>query len=123
MKGSKINNWCALLFARNSYWNYFKSKTPDYKDKVPDLKTESNVVYILNNKVPDTNFEGDLFQINDHNFLTLQVITGKRLKNDHKVSGKTIGVVINTRMKEEKMTKTESLSFICLLLLGNEYGS
>ena len=105
MKGSKINNWCALLFARNSYWNYFKSKSADYKDNVPDLKTESKVVYILNNKLPDSNFEGDLFQINDHNFITLQLITGKQLKNDYKLSGKTIGVVINTKMKGEKWLK------------------
>ncbi|HSV11119.1 MAG TPA: hypothetical protein VLI68_10140, partial [Hanamia sp.] len=82
----------ALSFARNSYWNYFKSKSADYKDKVPDLKTESKVVYILNNKLPDSNFEGGLFQINDHNFFTLQLITGKQLKNDYKLSGKTIGV-------------------------------
>ena len=105
MKGSKINNWCALSFARNSYWNYFKSKSADYKDNVPDLKTESKVVYILNNKLPDSNFEGDLFQINDHNFITLQLITGKQLKNDYKLSGKTIGVVINTKMKGEKWLK------------------
>jgi hypothetical protein len=89
-------------FARNSYWNYFKSKSPDYKDKVPDLKTESKVVYILNNKILDTNFEAELFQINDANFLSLQVITPKQLKKDYHLSGKSIGVVITTNLKEGK---------------------
>ena len=89
-------------FARDSYWNYFKSKSPEYKDKVPDLKIESKVTYILNNKILRTNFEADLFQIDDTNFLSLQVITGKQLKNDYKVSGKSIGVVITTKMKEGK---------------------
>lgn len=88
--------------ARDSYWNYFKSKSPEYKDKVPDLKIESKVTYILNNKILRTNFEADLFQIDDTDFLSLKVITGKQLKNDYKVSGKSIGVVITTKMKEGK---------------------
>lgn len=89
-------------FARDHYWNYFKSKSSDYKSKVPDLKTEAKVVYILNDKIPDTNFEADLFQINDDNFLTLQVITSKQLKHDYHLSGKSIGVVITTKLKDEK---------------------
>ena len=89
-------------FARDSYWNYFKSKSPDYKDKVTDLKMESKVVYILNNKILHTNFEADLFDINDSNFVSLQVIAGNQLKKDYKVSGKPIGVIITTKMKERK---------------------
>ena len=89
-------------FARDSYWNYFKSKSSDYKDKVPDLKTESMVVYILNNKVLQNNFEGDLFQINDTNFLTLKVINLEQLQKDYHVAGKSIGVVITTKIKDEK---------------------
>jgi len=69
---------------------------------VPDLKTESKVVYILNNKVLQTNYEADLFQINDANLLTLQVINGKQLQKDYHVAGKLIGVVITTKMKDEK---------------------
>ncbi len=89
-------------FARDSYWNYFKSKSSEYKDNVPDVKIESKVVYILNNQILRTNFEADLFQINDSNFLSLQVITGKQLKNNYKISGKSIGVVITTTVKKEK---------------------
>lgn len=89
-------------YARNSYWNYFQSKSSDYKDKIPDLKSESKVVYILNNKILHTNFEADLFQINDENFLSLRVITPKELKNDYHISGKSIGVVITAKLKEEK---------------------
>lgn len=89
-------------FARDHYWDYFKSKSPGYKNKVPDLKTESKVVYILNNKVLKTNFEADLFQINDDNFVSIQVITGKQIKSDYHIAGKLIGVVITTKPKEEK---------------------
>lgn len=86
-------------FAREAYWQYFRSKSADYKKEVPDLKTESKVVYILNDKILDTNFEGDLFNINDTNFLHLDVIDKTKLRNDYKVKGKMIGVVIKTRLK------------------------
>jgi hypothetical protein len=84
-------------FARDHYWNYFKSKSLEYKNTVTDLKKESKAVYILNNKVLKTNFEADLFQINDSNFVSLQVITGKQVKSDYHIPGKSFGIVITTK--------------------------
>ncbi|HEU5053160.1 MAG TPA: hypothetical protein VFT78_08605 [Hanamia sp.] len=84
-------------FARNSYWNYFTSKSLDYKNTVPDLQTESKVIYILNGKILQSNVEATLFQINNTNFLTLQVINRNQLKKDYHISGKSIGVVITTK--------------------------
>jgi hypothetical protein len=84
-------------FARDHYWNYFKSKSAEYKSKVADLKTESKVVYILNNQVLKANFEGDLFQVNDSNFVSLQVITSKQVKSNYHLSGKLFGIVITTK--------------------------
>jgi hypothetical protein len=85
------------LFARDHYWNYFKSKSEEYQRLVPDIKTESKVVYVLNNKVLETNFEKELFEINDSNFLDLTTINKAQLKKDYKISGKSIGVSIRTK--------------------------
>ena len=85
-------------FARDSYWNYFKLKSIDYQKSVPDLNTEANVVYILNNKVLKSNFEADLFNINDLNLIELSVISKDELKN-YNLKGKSIGVIIKTITK------------------------
>lgn len=85
--------------ARNSYWNYFKLKSPDYQKLVPDMKTEAKVVYILNNKVLKSNFEGDLFNINNSNFIELSVIDNDKLKKDFYIKNKSIGVIIKTITK------------------------
>jgi hypothetical protein len=86
-------------FARDHYWNYFKSISPDYAKQVPDLATEERLVYILNGKVLTTNFEGDLFAINDSNLIELKIIDKKTLKQDYEISVRGIGVVITTRKK------------------------
>lgn len=86
-------------FARDHYWNYFKSISPDYAKQVPDMATEKKLVYILNGKVLTTNFESDLFAINDSNLIALKLIDKKTLKQDYDISVRGIGVVITTREK------------------------
>lgn len=86
-------------FAREHYWNYFKSKSPEYARQVPDLAAEEKVVYILNDKVLITNFEADLVTINDSNFIELKLIDREALKKDYKIRGRVVGVVIKTKKK------------------------
>jgi len=86
-------------FAREHYWNYFKSKSPEYAKQVPDLATEKKVVYILNGTVHTTNFESTLFRIDDRNFIDLKLIGKEALKKDYKIRGSSVGVVIKTTGK------------------------
>lgn len=86
-------------FARDHYWNYFKSVSPDYAKQVPDLATEQKLVYILNGKVLTTNFESELFVINDSNLIELKLIDKKTLKQDYDIRVRGIGVVITTKKK------------------------
>jgi len=84
-------------FAHDHYYNYFKSKSSEYALAFPDVKKEEKAVYILNGKVLSSNFESDLFTINDSNFVSLRIIDKDSLKKDYKVSGKSFGVVITTK--------------------------
>jgi hypothetical protein len=84
-------------FARDHYYNYFKSKSSEYASAFPNEKKEEKAVYILNGKVLSSNFESDLFTINDNNFVSLNMIDKGSLKKDYHVSGKTLGVVITTK--------------------------
>jgi hypothetical protein len=84
-------------FAEEHYWNYFKSKSQNYQKLVPDIETASKVVYILNNKVLENNFDKDLFVINDSSFIDLTVIDIEKLKSDYKILDKSIGVIIRTK--------------------------
>jgi len=98
--GQKSGNGTIYIFtksyAREHYWEYFKSKSVDYLKKVPDLKTESNVIYILNGKPLHKDYEADLFKINDSNFIDLDIIDEKQLNENYNISGKKLGVLIKS---------------------------
>ncbi|MHA4847865.1 hypothetical protein ACX0G7_27105 [Flavitalea antarctica] len=89
-------------FSRNRYWNYFKTKSADYSKSFPTPQSDSSVIYILNDTVLKTNFEGDLSGINDKNFIDLKIIDKQKLNNDYNISDKIFGVVIRTKPKEKK---------------------
>lgn len=84
-------------FARKHYYSYFKSKSNEYASTFSDEKKEEKAIYILNGKVLSSNFESDLFTIDDKNFVSLKVIDKDSLKKDYHVSGKSFGVVITTK--------------------------
>lgn len=86
-------------FARNKYWNYFKSKSVDYLKIVPTPQSDSSIIYILNDKALKTNFEGDLSGIDDKNFIELIVIDKQKLNKDYNISDKSFGVIVRTKAK------------------------
>ena len=89
-------------FARNKYWNYFKTKSADYLKIIPTPQSDSTVIYILNDKVLKTNFEGDLSGIDDKNFIELNIIDNQKLNKDYNVSDKSFGIIIRTKLKDKK---------------------
>ena len=89
-------------FARNKYWNYFKTKSPDYLKIVPTPQSDSSVIYILNDKVLKTNFEGDLSGVDDNNFIEIIIIDKQKLNKDYNISDKSFGVIVRTKPKDKK---------------------
>ena len=61
-----------------------------------------SVIYILNNKVLKTNFEGDLSGIDDKNFIELIVIDKQKINKDYNRSDKSFGVIVRTKPKSKK---------------------
>ena len=86
---------------KNKYWNYLKSKSADYLKIVPTPQSDSSVIYILNDKVLKTNFEGDLSGIDDKNFIELNIIDKQKLNKDYNISDKSFGVFVRTKPKNK----------------------
>ena len=89
-------------YAKSKYWDYFKSKSKDYLKAVPSIDKEKDVVYILNNKVLEKDFEGDLFNLDDSTFLDIKVIDKKALRKDFEIKDKNWGILIRTASGKEK---------------------
>jgi hypothetical protein len=88
------------VYARKKYWKYFCSKSNDFAKAVPNIEEEDEVCYILNGKILESNFEGDLFFIDDSNFVELKVIDKNELKTNYSIKNKKWGVVIKTNRQK-----------------------
>jgi hypothetical protein len=88
-------------FARNKYWNFLSHRSADYLKLVPNPYSDSSVVYILNDKVLKTNFEGTLSSIDDKNFLELRIIGADRLKKDYDITNRQNGIMIRTSVNPQ----------------------
>jgi hypothetical protein len=86
-------------FAKVRYWNFFKTKSPEYFKVVPTPDKDNSVTYILNDSVLVSNFEGDLSQIDDKSFVSIEVIGKSQLRKDFGIKGKSFGIKINTNIK------------------------
>ena len=82
--------------------HYFKTKSPDYLKIVPTPQSDSSVIYILNDKVLKTNFEGDLSGVDDNNFIEIIIIDKQKLNKDYNISDKSFGVIVRTKPKDKK---------------------
>lgn len=83
-------------FAKNRYWKYFCSKSKEYAQAVPSSTQDDGIQYILNDRVLQKDFEGDLALIDDSIFKGILVIGERDLKKKYKIDNKSIGVVIES---------------------------
>jgi len=87
--------------ARTKYIAYFKSKSTEYADIVRTIDDELNVVYILNNKILEKANAGDLYLIDDTNYIDLKVINESELQKGYNIPDKKFGIIINTKQKDK----------------------
>lgn len=78
-------------FAGARYKRYFRSKSSAYSELI---EAETQMVYIINEKVLVDNYEGDLASINDSNFKSLEIINPTELSERYHITSKCVGVRI-----------------------------
>lgn len=88
-------------FARKHYISYFRKRSPVYDSLYTITKSDSTFQYIINDKMKNKNFEGDLARIDDWLFLSLELVTADDLKKNYNVSDKKIGVLIKCRIPQD----------------------
>ena len=87
-------------FAKIRYWNYFKSKSPEYFNILPDLEKENSVQYVLNDKILTDNFEGNLASINDQIFKGITIISKDELVKKYNIENRDFGVLIKSSVPD-----------------------
>lgn len=81
-------------FSRKRFLNYFKSKSPDFKNLLLSLQSDNSFQYILNGKILDTNYEGQLAAIDDKNFKSITIFRKDELVKKYGDTNKEFGISI-----------------------------
>jgi hypothetical protein len=82
-------------FVRTTFWNLFRSVSPSYAAAVQS-QDDTDVVYVLNDRVLTENAESDLFSISKNNLVDIKVIDKKQLKKQFDKKGR-VGVILKTK--------------------------
>ena len=75
-----------ITAAKISYWNYFRTKSHEYRQLLNSPQADTIVQYVLNGEaLSDTAAVGSLFLITDKNFKRLDIIDKEKLLSDNVV--------------------------------------
>jgi hypothetical protein len=86
-----------LTHAREKYIAYLRSKSKEYANVVQSIDDEINVVYILNNKILKKENAGDIYLINDENYIDLKIISDTELQQEYSIPDKKIEIILTTK--------------------------
>jgi len=90
----------SIPFAKKRFHRYFKTKSKEFENLVPNLESDTSVQYILNDKVLKQKYEGDLSSIDDKIFQEIKIISKDELINNYGIADKLIGVFIRSKVPE-----------------------
>lgn len=82
-------------FDKARFQKYFCTKSPEYTRLIDAVK-DSKIQYILNKRLLDKNYEGDLAAINDKIFKGIRIINKQQLLSEFGITGKSYGVIISS---------------------------
>ncbi len=98
--GEKARDGAVLIItkdrAREMYIAFFSKRSEKYASLIEEVG-DTNIQYILNDKVKTNDFEGSLSMITDKEFKRLKIISKEVLQKKYGVSDKQYGVVIKAR--------------------------
>lgn len=81
-------------FCKKRYWNFFTSKSEEYKKHFPSPIDDLNVQYILNEQILKDDFEGNLAIIDNTTFKSINIISKENLISKYNILNKDFGVII-----------------------------
>lgn len=92
--------------AKNIYWNYFRTKSEEFKRLINSPQADTVVQYILNGKIlSDSAAPGTLFLITDKNFKSLEVLDKEKILSDNVIPKRYV-IAINAK-RPKGLVKTK----------------
>ncbi len=103
--GEKAKDGAAYIetkaFARNRFVRFFRSYSPAYDSLVSKAGSDKGFQYILNDKVQEANYEGNLALVDKELIEGLQILNAAQLKERYNVTGKSVGILVKSKRPKD----------------------
>ena len=87
--------------AKITYWNYFRTKSDEFRKLLNSPQADTIVQYIVNGEaLSDTTAPGTLFLITDKNFKSLDILDKDKLLSDNIIPKRFVVAIRSKRLKE-----------------------
>jgi hypothetical protein len=83
-------------YARHKYISFFRRSSQAYDSLIGTVGNDTTFEYIINDKIQEGNYEGNLSAINDELFLGLEILTKEQLYSKYKVTDKQFGILVHS---------------------------
>jgi len=96
-------------FSKKRFQTYFKTKSNEYKKLLSTQNDDSNLQYILNDKILTSDFEGNIVAIiDDKVFKSLKIINKKELQKQFNIEDKDYGILITSEVPDNLHNEAEN---------------
>ena len=86
--------------AKNIYWNYFRTKSDEYRELLATPQADTIVQYVLNGQpLSDSVAPRSLFLITDKNFKSIEIVDKEKLLSDNIVPKRYVVAITAKRPK------------------------
>lgn len=94
-------------FSRNKFISYFRKKSLAYDSLFVKNSGDRDFIYIINDKVQEGNYEGNVGAIDDEVFISLTILDQTQLQQKYKVNHKLYGISISSKKPKDLYRKEE----------------
>ncbi|MDJ1472724.1 hypothetical protein QNI19_03105 [Cytophagaceae bacterium DM2B3-1] len=88
-------------FARSRFIRFFRSYSASYDSLIAKIGSDKDFQYILNDKIQEENYEGNLALVDNDNILGLEVIDATQLKNKYNITNKLVGIAVKSKRPKD----------------------
>jgi len=88
-------------FARRKYISFFRIYSNSYDSLIQMTGNDESFAYIINDKVQEGNYEGNLSQINKDILLGIEILTKDKLLAKYNIQDKQYGILVHSKTPKD----------------------
>jgi hypothetical protein len=103
--GEKAKDGAAYIetkdFARRRFVRFFRSYSLAYDSLITQAGSDKDFQYILNDKLQEGNYEGNLVLVDKVHIVSLEILDATQLKHQYNITGKSVGIKIKSKRPKD----------------------